>query len=115
MQSWIIAVLIIAGITVLIMVIRRRKTHKKHELYVNEHYGRWNRLSAGQLQLELHRVKNRKEELQHRLNAFGRAGSSSGNDSYDSIESQMSSIRWKLEKLDIEEDDIRRAIGRKIR
>ncbi len=117
-MPWIIAGILIVGLVFLIVFIRRKRAKEEHEYYIYEHYGRWQGYSIEQLEDEISRVMSKKEELLRRLEAFGSAApklvigrreSSVLND----IDSQMRDIRWQLEKLDREEEDIRGALRSK--
>ena len=116
MPHWAIAVLITVGVIVMIVFIRRKKARQEKarqelEDYRYKHYGRWKRYSIQQLEGEIHRIQGRKFELQERLKAFGLAGASRRESPIsDDIESQMRDIRWQLEELDTQEDDIARVI-----
>jgi hypothetical protein len=111
MLIFIIAGIVIIGVIFLIIFIRRKKEQRELEYYHYEHYGRWERYSIEALEKEILRIRNKKDELQRRLEAFARAApkvvigknESSG---FDDVESQMLDIRWQLEGLDSEEDDI---------
>jgi len=112
MLPWIIAVVVvIVGVIFLVVFIRRKREHEKFEQYLYESYGRWKRYSIEQLVEETSRITGKKEELQRRLEAFGRAGPrvviGEGERYGSDVESQMQHIRWQLEELDREEDNIR--------
>lgn len=115
MLPWIIAGVVIVGVVLLVVFIRRKKAREELKQYLYEHYGRWKGHSIGQLEEEISRIKSRKTELQHRLEAFGRAGprivlGSREPSPLGDSEYEMWHIRRQLEQLDVEEDDVMRVL-----
>ncbi|MGD1120318.1 MAG: hypothetical protein ABR886_12705 [Dehalococcoidales bacterium] len=119
MLSLIISGIVIIGIIILIVIIRHRKQQQELENLNYEHYGRWQKYSIEQLKEEISQVIRKKNELQRRLEAFGKASPKivigkrdfSGQ---NNIESQMWDIRTQLEELDVEQEDLRQVLNYKI-
>lgn len=114
-MPWIIAGILIVGLVFLIVFIRHKKAKKNLESYLYEHYVSWQKYSIEQLEDEISQVISKKKGLQRRLEAFGSAAPKvvigrSDFSGLDDIESQMRDIRWQLEELDDEEEDIRRVL-----
>ena len=103
---WIVTGVIIS----LVIFIRRRKEKRAVDSYMYSHYGRWQKYSIEQLEDEISRIVRKKRELEHRLDIFSKAAPKVVLDDYSSIESQMQDIKWELEELDSQEDDIRRVL-----
>ena len=114
-MPWVITGISIVVLVFLIIFIRRKREKGKLEYYRYKHYGRWQKYSIEQLEEEISRIMSKKIELQRRLEAFGIAAPKVviGRHEFsrlDDIESQMRDIRWQLEELDSEEEDIRRVL-----
>ncbi len=107
-----IACIFVVGIVVLIVFIRHKRRKEELDYYMYEHYGRWEKCSIEQLEDEISRIIRKKKELQNRLDAFSRATSKViiGDEDSDSARSQMLDIKWQLEKIDREEEDIRKIL-----
>lgn len=110
------AAIVVVGIILLIVFMRRKKKRRELRQWYYEHKGRFYRYSIEQLNEEISRIRLQKSDLERRLNILAKANPKVvlfGEDRFNTIESQMRSISWDLEKLDKQEEAIEEVIANK--
>jgi hypothetical protein len=117
MTSWIITGAIFVIALASIVYLRQRKRKRELRQWYWENKGRFYRYSIEQLEEEISVIGRKKRELEHRLEILSKANpkirvtiSDEDNFDFDSIESQMRSIMWDLEKLDKQEERMREVV-----